>query len=167
MKIVIAICGMLIMLCGCSNMGAFETVMDVVPVTEVRPAGSIKLSLPEEAAVAVFENLVEGKIYLCEDYEITVQTLEGGDLEKTMQEITGFSKDRLTVMETAQGELKRYDCVWSAMGEGEVQIGKTAILDDGVWHYAVSVMADASKAELLQEKWQELFRSFGVSHIAP
>ena len=167
MKLVIVVCAMLILLGGCVFAGEYESVMDVLPVAEIKPAGSIKISLPDEAALAVFENLMEGKIYLCDGYEITVQTLKGGDLAKTLQEITGFSKERLTVVETIQSELKRYDCVWSAMGETETQIGKTAILDDGNWHYVVTVMADASKAEELQKTWQELFKSISVSHIAP
>ena len=167
MKLVIVICAILVLLSGCTVAGEFESVMDVLPVAELRPAGSIKISLPEEATLAVFENLMEGKIYLCEGYEITVQTLKGGDLAKTLQEITGFSKERLTVMETVQGQLKRYDCAWSAMGETEDQIGKTAIFDDGYWHYVVTVMTDASKAENLQETWQEIFKSISVSHIGP
>lgn len=120
---------------------------------------AVSLELPREAALAVFEKDSSEKLYFCDGYEIAVQTLTGGDLEKTLRTVTGFTKDRLTLMETEQGALRRYDCVWSAAGETEQRVGRTAILDDGAYHYAVTVMADESKAAPLSECWNALFRS--------
>lgn len=150
-----------VLLCGC-GVQDFETVMDTQPVLTPLPAAAIVLELPQEAALAVFENDTGGKIYLCDGYEITVQTLPGGDLERTLQEVTGFSKDRLTLMRTEQDGSHRYDCVWSSAGEQEQRIGRLSILDDGKYHYAVGVMADASLAESLQDKLDNLFRSFSL-----
>ena len=148
-----------VLLSGCAARD-FETVMDTQPILETQPAAAIHLQLPEDAALAVLEDDTVGKIYLCEGYEISVQTLAGGDLERTLREITGFTKDRLTVMKTEQDAIHRYDCVWSSAGETGQRVGKLAILDDGTFHYVVSVMTDASVAESLQDRFDDLFRSF-------
>ena len=149
-------------LSGCSGELEFEKVMDVHLVPETRPASAIALSIPEEAVLAVFGDEKRGKLYLCDGFDLSVQTLEGGDLSRTLRQITGFSEDQLTVMKTAHGGLGKYECVWASVGEGAQQVGKALILDDGMWHYAVSVMANASDSEALQERWRDLFRSVSL-----
>ena len=150
-----------VLLSGCAAQD-FETVMDTQPILETQPAAGIRIQLPEDASLAVLGDESVGKIYLCEGYEISVQTLTGGDLERTLREITGFTKDRLTLLKTEQDAMHRYDCVWSSAGETEQRVGKLAILDDGTFHYVVSVMADESVAESLQDRFDDLFRSFSL-----
>jgi len=147
------------MLSGCSGEQEFETVMDTASVPETRPASAISLSLPEEAVLAVFGDETGGRLYLCDGFDLSVQTLEGGDLSRTLRQITGFSEEQLTVMKTALGDLRKYECVWAAAGEDAQKVGKAVILDDGLWHYAVSVMADASDAQALQERCRDILRS--------
>lgn len=159
MKKFMLFCLFAIILSGCSAGQEYETVMDVQPILTPADKGQIVLELPQEAILAVFENKSGERIYLCDDFEIAVMTLEGGDLTKTIQEITGFQKEKLTVMETQIGAIKCYECAWAAAGETE-RIGRLAIMDDGYYHYAVSAMADAAKAEEVRECWNELFRSF-------
>lgn len=149
-------------LTGCSTERDYETVMDTYTEPAPVAAQQIMLQLPPEASMEVFDSSEAGTYYQCDGYEIILQTLEAGDLDKTFKEVTGFSKADLTVMETAQGEMKRYDCVWSAAGEGKEQIGRAAVLDDGNYHYVLTVMADFSKAGALQEAWQGLFDTFTV-----
>jgi len=99
------------------------------------------------------------KIYLCDGYCVTLQDYPSGDLDRTLRQTTGFGKDSLLVMETRQGQWKQYECVWSAAGEGEDQMCRATILDDGEKHYVVTVMADYSKAGDLNSTWQHIMDS--------
>ena len=150
-------------LLGCSAQESFETVSDeyVQPVAAVMQQAALRL--PEGAAVAVMQNDETGSIYFCDDYTITLQTLDSGDLKETLYTATGFEEDQLKVIETNCGTAKRYDCVWASAGEGEEQIGRVAILDDGNYHYVLTCMTGASNAQALQDQWQDLFSSFCIT----
>lgn len=156
-----------LLLSGCGAQETFETVSDVAVQSVSTAARQVLLTLPEEAAVCVFEDAQTGSLYLCDGYSISLQTLQGGDLDRTLRAVTGYGREQLTLMQTAQPDAKRYECVWSAAGEGEDQVGRAVILDDGSYHYVLSAMAGESSAGDLTETWQEIFRSFGLTDTAP
>ena len=103
-----------------------------------------------------------GCVYICKDYEVAVQTLESGDLNATVQLVSGFDRDRLTILKTDQDSLDRYDFVWTCAGENQ-QLGRAAILDDGNYHYVISSTIDAGLMEEYQEIWNGIFESFTLS----
>jgi len=156
-KLWVLLCALL-MLTGCSQ-PTFETVTDLYQDGPLPQAKSICLELPQEAAMPTMESEESGKLYLCDGYSIAVQTLSGGDLDGTLRQLTGFSRDSLTVMERKTGGISRYDCVWTAAGEGQEQTCRCVVLDDGVYHYAVTVMSDSVDAGKLQETWQSILGS--------
>lgn len=156
-----------LLLTGCGAQETFETMADVQVQSVSASARQVLLSLPEEAAVCVFEDAQTGSLYLCDGYSISLQTLQGGDLDKTLRAVTGYSREQLTLMQTRQGDVKRYECVWSAAGEGEDQVGRAVILDDGSYHYVLTTMAGQTHAGELTETWQEIFSSFGLTNTAP
>lgn len=152
------------LLCGCSGAEeTFETVHDAYVQSAAAVQREILVSLPDEAAVSAMENESGEKLYLCRGYTLTLQTMEAGDLNGTIQEISGYSRDSLTVMETAPGEFKRYDFVWSSAGENGDQLGRAAILDDGSHHYVLTCMAPESAAGELAQTWDAIFGSFWLS----
>lgn len=153
----------LVMLTGCSTQSAFETIGDILDTPVMAIQREIQLQLPKEATAPALQSDEGGKLYLCDGYTLTVQTLSGGDLDRTLREVTGFSKDQLTVMETEQLDVRRYDCVWSAAAEEGEQVARSVILDDGYYHYAVTVMADFITAGELAETWQNLLGSISLS----
>ena len=146
-------------LTGCGTQQAMETISDEFDVSAMAEVQQINLSLPEEAAVATLECADAGKLYLCDGYSVTVQTMEAGDLDRTLRNATGFSKEQLTVMQTSPGAFVRYDCVWCAVGEGGDQTCRGIVLDDGNYHYVVTVMADATMAGELTATWQHILDS--------
>lgn len=148
------------LLAGCGAQETFETVADehVLPVSAT--VQEISLTLPEEAKMPVMNDTDGGKLYLCDGYSLTVQTAEGGDLGRTVADATGFSHKNLQIMETRQGDAKRYEAVWTAAGENEPQVGRLCILDDGNYHYVLTAMTGASGAGDLQKTWNEIFSSF-------
>lgn len=155
------------LLAGCGAKETFETVDDsfVTPVSA--PMKQVSLALPKEAAVTVMDNGEGGRLYLCDGYVLTVQTMDSGDLQKTLREATGFSKEDLTLMETNHYGTTRYDCVWTSAGETGDQVCRAAILDDGTCHYVVSVMAPAEAAGQLRETWQSLLDSISLISTDP
>ena len=151
---------------GCTAQETLETIADAYVQPAAAQVRQVNLQLPEEASVTVMQSDDTGTLYLCDGYAVTVQTLASGDLDRTLRETTGFSRDALTVIETQPGSWKRYDCVWSAAGEGEDQVGRAAVLDDGDYHYVLSVMASFTQAGDLAEVWQEIFDSFSLDYTA-
>lgn len=155
------------MLSGCGVQETFETVSDTLRQPELGSAKQIVLALPEDAAEPAMESDRAGKLYLCDGYFITVQTVESGDLNSTVKDVTGFERSALPIMETTQGNIHRYECVWTAAGETEDQVGRLTLLDDGNYHYVVTVMADASKIGQLTDEWNQLFSALSLTDTAP
>lgn len=149
------------MLTGCVPAGNFEQLKDVYAPEETPEPRKISLTLPADAASQTLMG-PSGRLYFCEGYEISVETLAGGDLDRTLKILTGCNREDLTLLETGSSE-KRWETVWSAAGEGSQQVGRLLIVDDGSYHYCVSVMADALDAGSLQESWEALFSSVVLS----
>jgi len=149
-------------LCGCGAEQTMETISDDLAVLAEDPASQIAISVADEDAVTFFGE--DGsRLYLCDDYTVTVQTLSGGDIDQSMRTVTGFPKDSLTVIKTEKDGVTQYEYAWSTAGENEDQICRGVILDDGTYHYAVTVMADYSQAADLQDTWQAVFESVILS----
>lgn len=159
MKKLFAVLLLMLFVTGCSVRETFETISDLHDVQTAGQMYQLQLSLPEEAAIPSLENAEEGKIYLCDGYVLTVQTMDAGDVDRTLRQLTGYGRDQLTVMQTRPGEYDRYECVWSAAGEAEDQVGRCVILDDGAYHYAVTVMANFSAVGELTPVWQSILSS--------
>ena len=147
-----------VLLCGCKAEETLETVSDewIVPVM-AQPKG-ISVRLPENTILPVMEQ--DGrKLYMGQNYEILLETLAAGDLNDTIRTISGFEKEQLTVLQTRQGELDRYEFVWTATGERGELLGRAEILDDGNYHYCMTVLRDAEESIVV---WQDVFSSFAL-----
>ena len=151
-----------VLLCGCVSPD-LETVSDVYVTQPPAQMKTIHLQLPEDAAEAVMEGGSGTRLYLCDGYELRLQTMDEGSLDDVLQSVTGYGEDRLTVMKTRAGEFDRYDCVWCTAGEEGEQVGRTAILNDGSYFYCVSALADSRSAYELGEVWQSILDSFTLT----
>ena len=161
MKKLLPIVLLVLMLMGCGAQPVFETVDDL-QVNATEPAKELQVDLPEEAASPVMEGDGGSRLYDCGDYVLTTQVLSGGDLDATLRQITGFATGDLAHMKTKQQGMDRYDCVWTAVGETGEQVCRAVVLDDGSYHYAVAVMADAADSGALTEQWREVLNSVKV-----
>lgn len=158
MKRMICLLMLAILLAGC-RAETMETVEDVWEEAPEAVPRQIRVSLPGEEALPVMESSTD-RLYLGEHYQIEVQTLPGGDLSRTVQTMSGLDPEDVTVMQTEQGGLARYDFVWAAAGEEGDQLGRGAILDDGNYHYALSVLRSADDETTRQIHWDQVFSSF-------
>lgn len=150
----------MLLLTGCKENMDFETMSDVYQQTAV--ARQILLTLPESAAMPVSTH-TDGALYICDGYSISVQTMEGGDLSRTLKAATGYTADKLQLMQQKQDGLTRYDYAWSCAGEGGDMVCRGVLLDDGYYHYVLSVLIDAEKAGQLQSQVNALCASFDAS----
>ena len=153
---------LLLLLCGCSTEQTFETVTDEMVLNASVQPKEILLTLPEDTLLPAMET-DSGTLYLCDGYDVAVQTMESGDLDATVRQICGFGCDELTLMQTKAGEYTCYDFVWTAATDMGQQVGRARILDDMTFHYALSTSAPAKNAEEYHEIWNGIFDSFGIS----
>lgn len=147
------------LLCGCGTQETFETVEDLIPVQPVATPQQFYIALPEEAAAPTFQGEDGEELYVCQGYTISKQILDSGDLEKTVKYLSGKETEELQLMKTVEDTCERYDFVWTAAGEDGLQLGRACILDDGNFHYTLSVMADEKIAGQMQRTMQEMFSS--------
>lgn len=159
MKKVCLILTMALLLCGCGAQPTFETIGNVFDSQQSVQAKKISVLLPADAAETVMAGS-SGRLYFCDGYEVMAETLPAGDVSMTLKTVTGYADGALTVVETSVSEIKRYECAWTAAGEAGDQVGRAVLLDDGSYHYVLSVMAPAQEAGSLQNVWEELFASF-------
>ena len=151
------------LLCGCAAVPTFETVDDFYEHLDAEEPASVTYSIPQGEKTQVIRS-DSGCIYLCDGYEVAVETLPGGDLKRTMEILTGFGEEALAVMQTGTNQLPRYECAWTSAGEGAQQVGRTVVLDDGNFHYCLTLTALQDEAGALQAVWQEITQSFGLEN---
>jgi len=145
-------------LCGCHAEETLETVSDewMVPVM-ARPK-EISVRLPENAMVPVLEQ-EDSQLFMGDGYELMLETHASGDLDATIRHLSGYERENLTVIRTRQDDADRYDFVWTMAGEQGQRLGRCTILDDGEYHYCLSVLQDSEDTPIL---WQDVFGSFAL-----
>lgn len=153
---------MMVLLCGCAAEETFETVADDLVLPVMASPREISVRLPENAVSPVLESQGE-QVYLCDGYEIIVETMDAGDVGATIRAVSGYDKEDITVIETQWQDVTRYEFVWAAAGEQGDRLGRAVVLDDGSYHYCLSVIRDASLSEDTQIVWNDVFQSFTVT----
>ena len=129
----IFLCVLLVLLAGCTQPKDFETMSDSYLEPELPLAQKVSFALP------------------------------AGNLDATLREVTGYGRDKVQLWQRKDGDISRYSCVWVSLGEGGDQMGKATILDDGNYHYVLTVMAAAEDAGELTDTWQTLMESFSIA----
>ena len=150
-----------LLLCGCGARETVETVSDVWVEPAMASPGQVRVNIPGEEDLEAVEQ-GSPRYYLCEDYEISIQTLPGGDINETVRALSGFDRQQLTVMETRGAGADRYEFVWASAGEQGERIGQGVILDDGNYHYTLTVLRDPETTENSQIVWADLLGSFSL-----
>ena len=161
MKKLLVLWMIILLLSGCTAQPTFETIGNVFESQQLAEAKKISVLLPADAAATVISG-DSGRVYFCDGYEVMAETLPAGDVGKTWKSITGYDSGVLTIVQTAVSDIKRYECAWTASSEAGDQVGRAVLLDDGSYHYVLSVMAPAQEAGSLQSTWEELFASFAL-----
>ena len=162
MKRMLVFALVMMLLSGCAAEETLETIADDLVQPVMAQPREIAVSLPGEASIPTMEGDT-GRMYLADDYEIYIQTLESGDLDATIQTVSGYSKDSLTVINTKSDGIERYEFVWVSAGENGERLGRGVVLDDGSHHYVMTVLRDADTTETSQIVWNDVFSSFRLA----
>lgn len=161
MKKLYLLIGLILLLAGCAAEETFETLGNVQLSGDEIAQREILLELPEDASVRVIADN-GGRIYFCNGYEIAVEVMSSGSIGATVQAMTGYSAEKLTVITTNQADLTKHECVWTCAGENGEQVGRLVILDDGKHHYCLSLTTSEKEAGSLASCWKELCDSFDI-----
>ena len=150
-----------LLLAGCGQVEAAETVADLweEPISVAAPRET-RLELPGEAVACAMESDT-GRLYFGDGYEVMVQTLTGGDLDATILELTGFEREDITLIQTQAEVPQRWEFAWASAGERGEQVGRGVVLDDGNYHYCLTVLQDADDDDC-QIIWSEVFNTFDL-----
>lgn len=151
-----------LILAGCGAEETFETVADEQAEPVIAQQRQIYVELPGEAASPAVES-DSGRLYLCGDYEISIQILEGGDRAATVKTLSGYEQDALTMMQRQRKDADCWEFVWASAGETGDMVGRAMVLDDGSYHYCIAVLADAETARQNQAVWDRMFDSFRLA----
>lgn len=144
------------LLCGCAAAPTYETLGGDIHQAAISLKEAV-VSVPEGAAEMAIE---QGTYWVCDDFDLQVQILSGGDLRETVSALSGLDVDSLTVMTSAAGEMVRYEWVWTAMSEAGQMLCRGLVLDDGAYHYCLTAIGPAEQGEKLNSQWNDIFSSF-------
>lgn len=161
MKIVLLML-LAVLLAGCGKKEVYETVNDEMVQSVSAQPREILFDLAQEPVMPAMES-DSGTLYLCGDFDVLVHTCQSGDLQNTVREVSGFLPEELTVIQTGNGEVDRYEFVWTSATDLGQQIGRATVLDDGAYHYILSATVDAELIEEYQEIWNGIFESFQLA----
>ena len=149
-----------VLLSGCKAETTLETVADEWLVPAMAQPREMTVRLPEDTVLPVLEQ--DGRqLYMGDGYELVLETRSSGDLEETIRQMCGFEKENLTVIRTRQEGEDRYDFVWTTVSEQGQQLGRGAVLDDGEYHYCLSVLRQDAPTSVV---WQDVFSSFALCY---
>lgn len=149
------------LLAGCSAV-EYEQVQDVYADQPLPQPAQLLVSLPPDAVQMTAQ---ENTLWLCDGYTACVTTREAGDMEATLRAVTGHEKEQLEVYSWEEDGIKRSECTWISAGEGGDQVARTVILDDGSYHYALTLQADAKSAGALRETWQQVMATVSLDIV--
>lgn len=148
-------------LCGCNGAESFEVIADsFIDSSKAEPAKMV-LSLPDEVTLSVMSGS-DWQYYEGEHYQIVLQTYPSGNLDQTLQQVTGYSKEHLNVMELSATNIDKYFCAWSSVSEEGEVVGRCTVLDDGVYHYCLSILVDADMSGEVRDTVNAVFATYSL-----
>lgn len=150
-----------LLLTGCGAKD-YEGVADVYAPEALPAARELLVSLPPDAAAM---ESGDGQLWLCDGYTVSSLTRPSGDLDATLRAVTGYGREQLEVLSWEHDGLTRYACVWVSAGEGGDQLARTEVLDDGAYHYCLTLQAEADRAGALQETWGNMLDTLSLNIV--
>lgn len=148
-------------LCGCSGGESFEVIADSFVDSPKAEPGKMVLDLPDEVTLSVMSGS-DWQCYEGEHYQIILQTYPSGNLDQTLQQVTGYGKEHLSVMEISAMNIDKYFCAWSAVSEEGEVVGRCTVLDDGVYHYCLSILVNAEASGEVRDVVNGVFASYSL-----
>lgn len=158
-----------LLLSGCAGdtEPVYETIGNVWENEEpVSAPASIEFAVPDGAEMEAVSTDSEVKIYRIGDWELWTQALDGGDLRATFEQLTGMDWDALTVVNHPVGEKNVYETAWTAMDEEDTYIIRAAVIEEGDYHYCLSLMALEDNSRTVGQFFTEILENVNLADTA-
>ena len=160
---IIALLGILFLLTGCSvSTATWETVEDQLPELSTAAEQTrydIAVGLPE---TALTDEVEDCRRYETQALQVEVSTFFASDFQDAVHRLSGFSADKLTVLQTSRFGLPEYQFAWYCQTEEGGRLCRADMVMDGVTCYAVVCSAPESGGEAAREAARQVFSSFGL-----
>lgn len=150
-----------VLLAGCSAQPVYETIGNACEGVSDSEPMTIQMWLPQEAALEASSPDGESR-YTWGDWEIWTQVCSGGDLEETLKTMSGMDRQYLTVMSRKMGEYTCHETVWSATREDGAMLCRGAVVDDGIHHYCIGLMAAEEESAEAKEVFDQILESVSL-----
>lgn len=156
----------LALLSGCRAEPARQTVEDelepVIAVTQ-QPY-RIVFGVPEDAEPVPAEEGESRKCYEQTEgtYEIVTDAVIADGIDTVIQELSGFPRDQLTVLNTKRGAMEEYRFAWASSSEGGVILSSAAVLEDGNRYYSLVFSTPEQYGKQCAPCMEAVFDSFSV-----
>lgn len=160
-RVVIMLLLVFIMFGGCQKGEDLEVIADDWKETLVQEPAHVQFNVPDDVSLEVMSGN-DWKVYQGDYYQILVQHYPSGDLDRTLKDICGYTKEDLTVIEITGEDIDKYLFGWSAVSEEGELVGRCAVLDDGRFHYCLSVLVNAEKSGELRGIIDSVFASYSI-----
>ena len=168
MKTVIIAMGLTIWLSGCGA-PAWETVHDNLPTpTEAvwqESAYEISLGIPDHLQLVEEGNTYA--LYSSEHGEVEIETsrfLTTG-LEQAIEKLSGYSADRMMVLQTQRFELPEYQFAWVSQSEQGTRLYRADLIMDGTCCYAVVCSSLEEAGDYASFEARKVFSTFGLNGV--
>lgn len=147
----------LMLLCGCAAQPVWETVDDDgnTPATIYE----MQLALPEQAVE--LESRSGETLYAVDGMEITTACFAARDLDAAVRHLSGFSAERLTILQTERFDLPEYQFAWYSQSDEGGRLCRADLVMDKMQCYAVVCAAPEGQAAFAQQ-CQQVFSTFGL-----
>ena len=162
----IGLLGILLMiLTGCS-LPVWETVEDPVPVEPIPvwqdEAYEIQLGIPEEASLLAEHD--NGAIYATAhgELEIETSTFLAPDLAYAVRQLSGFTQDQLTILQTQRFGLPEYQFAWVSQSEQGMRLYRADLVMDETCCYAVVCSSLEEAGDYAAFQARQVFSTFGL-----
>ena len=159
---IIALLSILLFLTGCSiQTASWETVEDHAVAADQTLYG-IAIGLPEMALTDGTENF---RRYETQNLQVDVSTFFASDFQDAIHRISGFSAEKLTVLQTSRFGLPEYQFAWYCQTEEGGRLCRADMVMDGMTCYAVVCSAPENGGEAAREEARQVFSSFGLMPV--
>lgn len=164
MKITVVLV-LMMLLSGCAG-AAWETVEDIntaIPAASWQEAAySIEIGIPSDLALQ--EQTADWSLYATENGELEVETRRflASDMKQAVKTLSGFSADRMTILQTTRFDLPEYQFAWLAQTEQGSRLYRADFVIDGMECYAVVCSRPEEAGMAFDEPIRHVFSTFGL-----
>lgn len=152
-----------LLLTGCAAEPVYETIGNVWDNPEpVASAASMEFSLPDGAEMEVLSEESGSKSYRVGNWELWTEVYPGGDVSATLEQVTGMDADALTVIQRQVGNMDCHETTWTTTDEEGVNVARAAVIDDGNYHYCISLMVPEEDAQEVGNFFEEILYSVNL-----